>query len=65
MDTIFSYWVTLLIFLISLAFIIYERRKNLKAQFVVTTGFLLIAFYIICALSGICTILNFLWNWVL
>lgn len=67
MNIIFSYWTTLFIFLVSLAFIVYERKKKeeLEAQFVVTTGCLLIVFYVICALSGICTILNFLWNWVL
>lgn len=62
-----NFWIILSIFLGSLAFIAYQRnkKKEIEAQFVVTTGCLIAIFYVICFLSGICTILNFLWKWVL
>jgi cell division protein FtsX len=63
-----NFWIILVIFLASLTFIVYQRNKKYKeveAQFVVATGCLLVVFYVICFLSGICTILNFLWNWIL
>jgi lipopolysaccharide export LptBFGC system permease protein LptF len=63
-----NFWIILVIFLASLAFIVYQRnnkKKEVEAQFVVATGCLLVVFYVICFLSGICTILNFLWNWIL
>jgi hypothetical protein len=56
------------LFTTSLAYILYAKNKakkeEIKAQFVVT-GCLLVAFYCVCFLSGVCTILNFLWRWVL
>lgn len=58
--------VFLFIFLASLGFIVYEKTRNrgkVEAQFVVT-GCLVAVFYLVCFLSGICTILNFLWKWV-
>lgn len=61
------WWVWLAVFLVSGAYILMVRRaasKELKAQFVVT-GCLLVAFYCVCFLSGICTILNFIWRWIL
>jgi hypothetical protein len=39
------------------------RRGDVKSQFVVT-GTLLIVFYIIGIVSGICTIFNFLFRWI-
>jgi hypothetical protein len=54
-----------LIFIISLFCIFIEknRTKNLvHGQFVIT-GTLLLIFYIIGIISGICTILNFIINW--
>jgi hypothetical protein len=54
-------------FLVSGGYILYARKKaseEVQAQFVVT-GCLLFVFYSVCFLSGICTILNFLWRWVL
>ena len=57
------WWISLLIFIVSFLAIIREKNK-IKSQFVIT-GTLLLIFYIVCFLSGICTILNFLWNWVL
>ena len=59
--------VFLFIFLASLGFIVYEktrRRGEVEAKFVVT-GCLVAVFYVVCFLSGVCTILNFLWKWVL
>lgn len=61
------WWVWLAMFLVSGGYILYARKKaseEVQAQFVVT-GCLLFVFYSVCFLSGICTILNFLWRWVL
>lgn len=61
------WWVWPVLFLLSLVYIInvkIKESKEIKAQFV-ATGCLLLIFYCVCFLSGICTILNFLWNWVL
>jgi len=41
-----------------------NKKDKLGAQFVVTGVFLLV-FYAVCLFSGICTILNFIFNWVL
>jgi 4-hydroxybenzoate polyprenyltransferase len=63
-----NFWVILVVFLASLGYIVYQKRKKrneVEAQFVVATGCLLVVFYAICFASGICTILNFLWKWVL
>ncbi len=65
MEILNNYLFWLIIFLIS-GFFIYnlKRKKNeIQAQFVITTGILIIIFYIVCFLSGVCTILNFIWNW--
>lgn len=64
MNFLYEPWIYLVIFLLSGGFILYERRKR-KAQFVVTTGCLLTIFYIVCFTSACCTILNFIWKWVL
>lgn len=64
-NSIFLLWPVL--FVISLASAIaYQRSRQheLSAQFVVT-GCFLVVLYLICFISGICTILNFLWRWVL
>ena len=61
------WWIWLALFLSSGAYIIYAKRKakdEVSAQFVVT-GCAIAIFYGVCFLSGICTILNFLWRWVL
>ena len=61
------WWLWLSIFLLSSGYILWSRHKaksEVSAQFVVT-GCLLTVFYCVCFLSGICTILNFLWRWVL
>lgn len=63
--TNFNFWVIVAIFLVSLGAIVYQKRKKVEAQFVVTTGIIMMVFYTICFLSGICTILNFLWRWIL
>lgn len=58
-------WIFLIIFVVSLVAIIHERSRRegeVKAQFVVS-GCLMVIFYAVCFLSGICTILNFLWRW--
>lgn len=68
MEILSNFWIWLLAFLTSLGYIVYSRKKakeNVQAQFVITTGCLMIVFYTICIISGICTILNFLWRWVL
>lgn len=61
------WWVWLVAFVFSGAYILYARKKaseGVNAQFVVTGGLLLL-FYSVCFLSGICNILNFIWRWVL
>jgi hypothetical protein len=61
------FWISLAVFLVSAAFLVHDhfgRKNEVKAQFVVV-GCLLPIFYCVCFLSGICTILNFLWKWVL
>lgn len=66
MEILFNFWLWLVVFLFSLSYIVYTRKKakeSVQAQFVVT-GCLLTIFYAVCFLSGICTILNFLWRWV-
>lgn len=58
-------WIFPIVFLICLALILYlKKRQKLEAQFVVTGGIILIVFYIVGILSGICTILNFVWRWL-
>lgn len=59
-------WIFLGLFVASLGAIVYERlrsKNEIKAQFVMT-GCLMVVFYAVCFMSGICTILNFLWKWV-
>jgi len=54
-------------FFSTLSFILYEKYKasrGVEAQFLVV-GSLAIVFYIVCFLSGICTILNFIWKWLI
>lgn len=60
------WWLWIILFLISLFYIINEKIKSKKinSQFVVT-GTVLLIFYIICFLSAICNILAFLWRWIL
>ena len=61
------WWLWLAAFLVSGAYIVQARRKakdEVRAQFVVM-GCIMTIFYSVCFLSGICTILNFLWRWVL
>jgi hypothetical protein len=61
------WWLWLVAFLVSGAYIVRARRKakdEVQAQFVVM-GCVMAIFYCVCFLSGICTILNFLWRWVL
>lgn len=41
-----------------------RREGEVGAQFVITATALLV-FYIVCFCSGVCTILNFLFNWVI
>jgi hypothetical protein len=66
MELLYNPWIYLIIFLLSGSFIAYNKIKEknkIKSQFVIT-GTLLLIFYIVCFLSGICTILNFLFRWV-
>lgn len=61
------WWLWLAVFLASGSYILCARRKaaeEVSAQFVVM-GCVMAIFYCVCFLSGICTILNFLWRWVL
>ena len=39
------------------------KDGDVEAQFVIT-GTLLVIFYIVCFVSGVCTILNFLLKWI-
>ena len=60
------FWISLAVFAVSSAMLLWERyrrRNEVRAQFVVT-GCLLVVFYCVCFMSGVCTILNFLWKWV-
>lgn len=59
-------WIFPAVFLISIALLVYikNKKQKLEAQFVVTGGILLIVFYTVGILSGICTILNFIWRWL-
>lgn len=41
-----------------------RRRGEIQSQFLVT-GTLLLVFYIVGIISGLCTIINFLFRWVL
>lgn len=66
MELLYQPWIYLIIFLLSGSFIAYNKikeRNSIKPQFVIT-GTILLIFYIVCFLSGICTILNFLFRWV-
>lgn len=59
-------WIFFGVFAASLGAILYARshsKKEVRAQFVVA-GCLMVIFYAVCFLSGVCTILNFLWKWV-
>lgn len=60
--------VSLSIFALSSLFLLFlkfkKRKENeVEAQFLIT-GTLLLVFYIVCFLSGVCTILNFLFRWI-
>lgn len=59
------WWLWLLLFVLSSAYVLWERRSRgeVRSQFIIT-GTLLIIFYCVCFMSGVCTILNFLWRWV-
>lgn len=62
-----SIWFFLILFIASLAFLLWHRCKkkaDVEAQFVMT-GIVLLIFYVVCFLSGVCTILNFLWRWII
>lgn len=63
-----TFWVLLAVFLASLIGVLVLRsskaKSDVEAQFVVT-GTLLLIFYAVCFCSGVCTILNFLFRWVL
>jgi hypothetical protein len=58
------WWLWLLVFIVSCC-IIYKLKKSNKihAQFV-GISFVMI-FYIVCFISGICNILNFIWRYIL
>ena len=67
MELLTNIWLWLAIFLSTGSYILYTeylRRQQIQAQFVIT-GCLLIVFYAVCFLSGVCTILNFIWRWIL
>jgi hypothetical protein len=67
MELLTNIWLWLAIFLSTGSYILYteyQKRQQIQAQFVVT-GCLLVVFYAVCFLSGICTILNFIWRWIL
>lgn len=61
------FWFFLAIFVVSLAIVMrarFARKDQVEAQFV-GIGLFILLFYAVCFLSGVCTILNFLWKWVL
>jgi len=57
----------LFIFILSLLGVYFSKKQynknEVQSQFVIT-GITLIIFYIVCFISGICTILNFLFRWI-
>lgn len=63
-----SIWIYLSVFVASILGILAVRKarkkEEVRAQFVVT-GTLLLIFYMVCFCSGVCTILNFLFRWIL
>lgn len=67
MQILSSFWLWFFLFILScFSILIYKKQQEnkLNSQFIVT-GTLLLIFYIVCFISGICTILNFLFNWVI
>lgn len=67
MINIYSWFWPVLFVLSLIGALMYQRKgqqNELKAQFVVTGCFIFVV-YAVCFVSGVCTILNFLWNWVL
>lgn len=59
-------WILLALFVLSGSYILHSRhvaKSDVKAQFVVTSCVLII-FYVVCFISGLCTILNFLSRWI-
>lgn len=55
------------VFLLSGGYILYSKKKQketIQSQFIIT-GTLLLIFYIVCFISGICSILNFIWKYIL
>ena len=68
MENIYSSWAWPAIFLFSLALIIalrYRSRNKVQSQCVVALSVIMIIFYCVCFLSGICTILNFIFKWLI
>ena len=68
MEIINSIWFWPVIFILSLLLIIYTKRmsqKRVSAQCVITLSVIMIIFYCVCFLSGICTILNFIFRWLI
>ena len=68
MENLYSSWVWAAVFLFSLASIIalkYRDKNKVQSQCVVTLSVIMIIFYCICFLSGICTILNFIFKWII
>lgn len=67
MDVVF--YVSLIIFIVSLIGTFYFRNKKKKSEGIqaqlVVTGTLALIFTIVCFISALCTILNFLWKWVI
>lgn len=64
MEILYSVWLWPVIFLLSLLVIFYEKRKA-KSQCVISLSVIMIIFYCVCFLSGVCSILNFIFKWLI
>jgi heme/copper-type cytochrome/quinol oxidase subunit 4 len=55
-----------IIFLISTLYLMYMKKKDqgkIKAQFFIETALIMLIFYIVSIISGICTIISFIWEY--
>jgi hypothetical protein len=67
MQFLYSLWLWPIVFVLSALFILYKKRQSeqMGAQCVVTLSLIMIIFYSVCFLSGICTIFNFIFKYLI